>query len=58
MSRKSFKQRNWPREPLTRIIMKITKLHINQKNKEAKKNVTIVKANKKNSEYMFFYIAK
>ena len=32
-----IKQRNWPREPLTRIITKRTKLHIKQQRRKHKR---------------------
>ena len=44
MYRKASKQRNWPREPLTRIIVKRTKLHIKQQRRKQKRNVAIAKA--------------
>ena len=36
MYRKASKQRNWPREPLTRIIVNRTKLHIKQQRRKQK----------------------
>ena len=43
MFRKALKQRNCPRAPLTKIIMKRTKLHVKQQRTKPKKKAAIAK---------------